>query len=373
MTRLALTLAALVAAAGCASAEKPKPSEARPPSGAVAKTEKEVTVFAGAESASKAGAPPAADVIKAALSEAHARYQVLSEGKNADYIPQLAKVDPKLFGIAVATVDGQIFLEGDAATPFAIESISKVFVLALVMEKLGSEAVLDKVGADATGLPFNSITAIELHDARTVNPLVNAGAMATTGLAPGGTPEEKWGTIRAGLGRFAGHELPLDDAVYASEAKTNQRNQAIAKLLESYERFYAEPAATVDIYTRQCSLAVTAKDLAIMGATLANGGVNPVTKERIMDPANVPEVLAIMATAGLYDTSGTWLYKVGLPAKSGVGGGIIAIVPGRFAIAAFSPPLDAAGNSVRAQRAIEHIAHRLGVNLFASTPAAGKK
>jgi len=222
---------------------------------------------------------------------------------------------------------------------------------------------------NGTGLPFNSIMAIELNDGRPMNPMVNAGAIATTSLAPGANAEERWEFIRGGLSRFAGRELELDAEVYASEAATNQRNQGIARLLLGYGRMYSDPDEATDIYTKQCALNVTAKDMAIMGATLADGGVNPVTRERVMDADRCARVLAVMATAGLYEQSGDWLYEVGLPGKSGVAGGIVTIAPGKGGLGTFSPPLDAAGNSVRGQLVTKFLSEQLGLNLFASKPA----
>jgi glutaminase len=212
--------------------------------------------------------------------------------------------------------------------------------------------------------------AIELNPGRTMNPMVNAGAIATTSLVPGGTHAEKWRFLLDGLSRFAGRALSLDEAVYASEAATNQRNQGIARLLRGYGRMYCDPDEATDLYTRQCAVSVTARDLAVMGATLADGGVNPVTRDRVLDADRCKRVLAVMATAGLYEQSGDWLYEVGLPGKSGVAGGIITIAPGKGGLGTFSPPLDEAGNSVRGQLATRFLSERLGLNLFASAPEA---
>lgn len=314
-----------------------------------------------------AGVAPAApaDPMAAAVDTAWERYRTLDEGKNADYIPALAKVDPHLFGIALVTVDGKIVQKGDVGTRFSIQSISKVFTLASVIETAGAPAVLEKVGVAATGQAFNSIVAIEQHRGQDMNPFVNPGALATTSLVEGQTGEEKWARILAIHEAFAGRALTRDEEVYQSEAATNERNQAIAKLMHAYGRLYFDPAITTDIYTRQCSIAVSASDLAVMAATLANAGRNPVTGVQVVAPDQVARILAVMATAGLYDRSGVWLYEVGLPAKSGVGGGIIAVAPGRFGIAAFSPPLDAAGNSVRAQKSIRDVAAALGAHPYA--------
>jgi glutaminase len=210
--------------------------------------------------------------------------------------------------------------------------------------------------------------AIELNADRTMNPMVNAGAIATTSLAPGDTADAKWRFIREGLSRFAGRELAIDNEVYESEAATNQRNRGIARLLEGYERMYFDALQATDVYTKQCSLLVSATDLAVMGATLADGGVNPLTKERVISAEVAKRLLAVMATAGLYERSGDWLFEVGLPGKSGVGGGIVTISPGKGGLGVFSPPLDEAGNSERAQRVTKYLSEHLGLNLFASQP-----
>lgn len=312
---------------------------------------------------------PEAATVRSLVEQAHGRYARVSDGHVADYIPALAQARPDWFGICVAGVDGGIFSVGEADRPFSIQSMSKPFVFALVCQALGGGQAREKIGVNGTGLPFNSIMAIELNDGRPMNPMVNAGAIATTSLAPGANAEERWEFIRGGLSRFAGRELELDAEVYASEAATNQRNQGIARLLLGYGRMYSDPDEATDIYTKQCALNVTAKDMAIMGATLADGGVNPVTRERVMDADRCARVLAVMATAGLYEQSGDWLYEVGLPGKSGVAGGIVTIAPGKGGLGTFSPPLDAAGNSVRGQLVTKFLSEQLGLNLFASKPA----
>ena len=306
--------------------------------------------------------------IEKALNNAQEKFKDVSEGKNADYIPALAKVPSKLFGIALVTTDGKLYAVGDADSLFSIQSISKVFTMARVIQDQGEQKIEDSVGVDATGQVFNSIVAIEQYRGHQMNPLVNPGAIATTGMISGKTAEEKWATIIATYDDFAGRKLEVNKEVYESEAATNQRNQAIGALMYAYELIKDDSKMVTDVYTKQCSVNVSAKDLAQMAATLANGGRNPISKKQIIDSRHVPGILAVMATAGLYDDSGIWLYHVGLPAKSGVGGGIIAVAPGRFGIAAFSPPLDAAGNSVRAQRAIRSVSDELDANLFASTP-----
>jgi glutaminase len=313
---------------------------------------------------------PGADAIRAALGDAHAKYRDAKGGANASYIPALAQVPSDLFGIAVVTADGQVFEVGDTQYAFAIESISKVFSMALVMGALGAEALHAKVGADPTGLPFNSVIAVELHGGKPLSPLVNAGAMSTVSLLPARDAGERWSKLLAGYSRFAGRPLALIDEVYTSEAATNFHNRGIAWLLYSYGTMYSDPMEACDVYTRQCSVAITARDLATMGATLAAGGVNPISKERIVATANVPHILAEMTMEGLYDASGDWAFNVGLPGKSGVGGGILAVAPGVLAIGAFAPPLDPAGNSVKGALAAQHIANALGLNVYAAGAAS---
>jgi glutaminase len=314
------------------------------------------------------GTLPAAAEVAALVAAAHERYAGVESGRVADYIPALAETPPGLFGICVASVEGGVHAVGDADIPFSIQSISKPFVFALVCEALGFGAARARVGVNATGLPFNSIMAIELNGGRPMNPMVNAGAIATTALVPGASASARWDFIRAGLSAFAGRDLQMDPAVYASEAATNQRNRGIAQLLQSYGHITADPEEATDLYTRQCALAVTARDLAIMGATLADGGVNPVTGARVVEPERCKRVLAVLATAGLYERSGDWLYEIGLPGKSGVSGGIVTIAPGKGGLGTFAPPLDEAGNSLRGQLATRFLSERLGLNLFASHP-----
>lgn len=285
-------------------------------------------------------------------------------GKNADYIPYLASVDPELFSLAIITADGQVYTEGDCDYAFAIESISKVFTLAMVMEHIGPDAVRDKIGDSPTGLPFNSIIALELNNDKPLSPLVNAGAIATVSLVPGESADECFEAILQCQCEFAGRDLAMSAEINASEQSTNAHNRAIAWLLESAGACYSDPVRTVDVYTRQCSTLINCKDLATMGATLVAGGINPLTKRQVMDARYVHYILAEMMMEGLYTASGDWAYEVGLPAKSGVGGGILAVMPGQLAIAAFSPRLDEAGNSIRGQAAVKAAAASLGLNLF---------
>lgn len=311
---------------------------------------------------------PPRSAINAALEEAYDKYKTLEEGKNADYIPALAKVPSKLYGIALVTADGKTYTVGNIDYPFSIQSISKVFTMANVLQEQGEKQIENTVGVDATGQAFNSIVAVEQEKGKEMNPLVNAGAIATTSMIQGETAEGKWNKIIDLYSAFAGRKLQVNEEVYKSESETNQRNQAIAMLMGAYEILKGDPKVATDLYTRQCSVNVNAKDLATMAATLANGGVNPITKRKVIDQKHIKGILAVMATAGLYDDSGKWLFQAGLPAKSGVGGGIIAVVPGKFGIAAFSPPLDKAGNSVRAQKAITDISAKLHASPFDAVP-----
>lgn len=305
------------------------------------------------------------DVLTQALHEAHALFMGDTQGVNADYIPELAKVDPELFGLALVTADGKVFTVGDADHTFTIQSVSKPFTAALVIQEYGDEQVIaEKIGLEATGLPFNSALALELLEARSVNPLVNAGAIAAVSLIPADSPEQRFAIIKGFFESLAGEGLDVVQEVYLSEAATNQSNRAIAYLLHKYGRIYADPMESVDVYTRQCSIGVNTRQLALMGATLANGGVNPVSGGKVLEARFVPKVLALMMTAGFYNESGAWAFEVGLPAKTGVGGGVLAVVPGKMAIVGFSPRLNQAGNSVRAMRAIEYVSERMGLGLF---------
>ncbi len=312
---------------------------------------------------------PSPERVQALVAEAHQRFRNNSEGANSDVYPALAAVPNTLFGICLAGTSGNLFRAGDADYEFAIMSVSKPFVFALVCESVGAEKAREKLGVNSTGLPFNSLAAIEQSDDARTNPMVNSGAIATTSLVPGATVEAKWSFIHEGLSRFAGRTLPLNTEVYKSASETNDRNQSIARLLQSCGRIYLDPSETTDLYTRQCSLNVSAKDLAVMGATLADGGVNPLTRERVIDAGSCRYALAVMATAGLYETSGDWLFDIGLPGKSGIGGGIVAVAPGKAGLGTFAPPLDKAGNSVKGQLVARFLAERLGMNLFVSKPA----
>lgn len=318
-----------------------------------------------ANAQSSPSAAPSGEAIDAALKAAYDAYKGLNEGKNADYIPALAKVPSHYFGIALIGADGKLHEAGDSQQLFSMQSISKPYTMALVMQQSGSKLIEDTVGVDATGQVFNSIAAIEQYRGKEMNPLVNPGAIATVGNVKGATPDEVWKEIITFYSNCAGRPLEVNQEVYKSESDTNQRNRAIGELMSAYERFPMDPDVATDLYTRQCSVNVSARDLALMAATLAFGGYNPVTKRRVLSSAHVPGVLAVMATAGLYDDTGKWLFHCGLPAKSGVGGGIVAVAPGKFGVATFAPPLDEAGNSVRGQRAITDITRALNANPYA--------
>jgi len=309
---------------------------------------------------------PSSETLQHVVNEAHMLFKDDKAGKNADYIPYLASVPSNLFAVVIVTVDGRVFSSGDIDYSFSIQSCSKVFTLAQVMQESGEEDVLKKIGVEPTGLPFNSIVALGLHENQAVNPLVNAGAIASVSMVKAANAGDRWQKILVNQSKFAGESLRLIDEVYKSEADTNFRNRGIAEILFNGEHLFCEPLEACDVYTKQCSIGVTAKQLAVMGATLANGGVNPITQVRCIDANHVPRVLAVMMMAGFYDESGEWAYMAGLPAKTGVGGGIVAVVPGKMAIVGFSPPLNEAGNSVRATKAINYINDQLDLILFGS-------
>jgi len=303
--------------------------------------------------------------IQKVVQEAYMKYKDVDKGKNADYIKALAEVNPKIFGITLVDGEGNVYEYGDTKAEVSIQSISKVFTLALVMSEHGDDFVAEKIGVNATGFAFNSILAIEHHGGSPSNPFVNAGAIATTSWVEAKDSKERWTKIMANMNMFAGRELPFNEIVYKSELNDNKRNQAIAKLLNAYGRMGSDPLEATTVYTKQCSVNVSSHDLAVMSATIANHGINPITKVNVISAKYTPKIMAVMATAGLYDNAGLWLYRTGLPAKSGVGGGIIAVVPGEFGVAVVSPPLDSFGNSVRAQLAIEYIVEKLGLNPYA--------
>lgn len=302
--------------------------------------------------------------IENTLNDAFNKFKDLKEGKNADYIKELANVDPNIFGIALVTAEGAVYTKGDITSMVSIQSISKVFTMAKVIEQEGPQFLQDKIGVNATGLPFNSIVAVEMQKGDKINPLVNPGAIAATSLIRGNDSIAKWKEIQKIQSDFAGRQLSINRPVYISEAGDNLRNQAIAHLLLAYNRMYFDPVQATDLYTKQCALNVNVKDLAVMAATLANGGVNPITKNKVVSQATVMYTLPVMATAGLYENSGIWLFNSGLPAKSGVGGGMLAVCPGKFGIAVISPPLDNSGNSLKAQKVIQYVVEKLKANPY---------
>ena len=312
------------------------------------------------------GTLPSGEFVQQSIEEAHRRYRENHEGEPSRVYPALARVDPDQFGICVVGVSGNVYSVGDCDVGFTIMSVSKPLVFALVCELIGVEEARAKLGANATGYPFNSLVGIERQPDGITNPMVNSGAIATTSLVPGGNHAEKWKFLHDGLSRFAGRELPVNVEILECALDTNFRNRGIARILRSYGSIYSDPDEAVDLYTRQCSLNVTARDLAVMAATLADGGLNPVTKQQVVDASVCHYVLAIMATAGFYETSGDWLYDIGLPGKSGVGGGILAVSPGKGGLGTYSPRLDAAGNSVKGQLAAKFLSQQLGMDLFAS-------
>jgi len=303
--------------------------------------------------------------INRVLKEAYEKYRGDMGGKNADYIKALDIVDSTIFGITFVDMDGTVYEYGDTQKVVSIQSISKVFTAALVMSEHGAKFVQEKIGVNATGAAFNSIIAIEQHGGSALNPFVNAGAIQSTSWVNAKDSKERWIKIKANMSAYAGRNLTLNEPVYTSEVNDNKRNQAISKILDAYGRMGSEPLEATTVYTKQCSLNVNSKDLAVMAATLANHGKNPVTNTQVITSKYTPKIMAIMATAGLYDNAGDWLYDTGAPAKSGVGGGILAIIPGKFGIGIVSPPLDKYGNSVRAQLAAKYIIKELHLNPYA--------
>lgn len=303
--------------------------------------------------------------LQSVVKEAYDKCKELKGGKNADYIPFLAKIDPNLFGITVCLPTGEIIEAGDTDYVFGIESISKVHTAVLILEQYGAEAVMKQIGADATGLPFNSILAILMENDHPSTPLVNAGAISADSMVkPVGDAEAKWQAIVENMTDLCGSELKLLDELYKSESETNYNNRAIAWLLKNYNRIYDDPQMSLDLYTRHCSMGVTTKQLAIAGCTIANRGKNPVTGKQVFNESLMPNIVSLIASVGFYEHTGDWIYTSGIPAKTGVGGGVMGMLPGVFGIAAFAPPLDEAGNSVKAQAAIKYIAHEIGVNVF---------
>lgn len=303
--------------------------------------------------------------LKSLIDEAYEKFKEDKAGKNADYIPYLAHVDSKLFGIAACMPDGEIISAGDSDYIFGIESVSKVMTAILILEQYGADTILHMIGADATGMPFNSVMAILLEKNHPTTPLVNAGAISAVSMVrPVGNSEDKWKAIVDNIERLCGERPRLIEELYKSESVSNFNNRAIAWLLKHYNRIYDDPDMSLDLYTRQCSLGITTRQLAICGATIANSGINPVTKDRVFEKRLAPKITAMLAAVGFYEHTGDWMFTSGLPAKTGVGGGIMGVLPGKFGIAAFAPPLDSSGNSVKAQRALLYIMSRLETGVY---------
>ena len=301
------------------------------------------------------------------MHEAYDMFKDNQDGKNADYIPYLANVDKNLFGISVCLLDGRMIEVGDTRYRFGIESVSKVYTAILVLRQYGAEKLLSMIGADATGLPFNSIIAILLENDHPSTPLVNAGAITACSMVnPMGDADKKWAAIVENITQLSGSAPDLIEELYRSESETNFNNRSIVWLLKNYNRIYDDPDMSLDLYTRQCSLGVTALQLSIAAGTIANGGVNPVTKKEVFDATLAPKITAMIAAVGFYEHTGDWMYTSGIPAKTGVGGGVMGVLPGQFGIAAFAPPLDGSGNSVKAQLAIQYIMNKLELNVFSN-------
>ena len=304
-------------------------------------------------------------LIQEVMEEAYETFKNNNEGANANYIPFLANVPSDLFGIAICLQSGKILKVGDTSFVFGIESVSKVPTAILILKQYGAEKVVQMIGADATGLPFNSIFAILLENDHPSTPLVNAGAIAAGSMVlPAGDNKQKWDAITENIEQLCGSAPVLLEELYKSESETNFNNRAISWLLKNYNRIYDDPMSSLDLYTRQCSLGITAEQLAIMSGTIANDGINPVTGKIIFDSAYASKITSMIASVGFYQHTGDWLYESGLPAKTGVGGGVMGVYPGIFGISAFAPPLDSAGNSVKAQLAIKFIMNKLKLNIF---------
>ena len=304
------------------------------------------------------------------LNQLHQDFADLKDGNVATYIPELAKANPDWFGICLVTCTGTVYVAGDSAQPFTIQSISKPFVYGLALEDQGRQKVLEKIGVEPTGDAFNSIS-LDPGTGRPRNPMINAGAIASAGLIDGRTPASRLKRILDMLSLYAGRELSLDEVVYRSESETGHRNRAIGYMLRNFDILAEDPMPAVELYFQQCSVSVTCRDLGIMAATLANRGVNPVTAKQALRGEYVENVLSVMGSCGMYDYAGEWIYRIGMPAKSGVAGGIIAVLPGHLGIGVFSPRLDARGNSVRGIAVCNEISRHLDLHVF-NRPSVGK-
>ena len=307
------------------------------------------------------------DQIKDAASEAFEQFKSNTDGKNADYIPYLANIDKNLFGISICLLNGEVIELGDSEYRFGIESVSKVHTAILAMRQYGAQKVLEMIGADATGLPFNSIMAILLENDHPSTPLVNSGAIAACSMVkPIGDSKGKWDAIVENITDLCATSPLLIDELYKSETDTNYNNRSIAWLLKNYDRIYDDPDLALDLYTRQCSLGITAKQLSVAAGTIANAGNNPVTKKQVFEAELSPKITSLISTVGFYEHTGDWMYTSGIPAKTGVGGGVMGVFPGLFGISSFAPPLDESGNSAKAQLAINYIMNKLNLNIYSS-------
>ena len=302
--------------------------------------------------------------LQAFLDDLYRKYTTLDEGRLASYIPELTKADPKAFGICIVTTDGKVFSAGDIAQAFTIQSISKVFAYGLALEDHGRDELLEKVGVEPTGDPFNSLIRLDEDSKRPFNPMINAGAIATTSLINGTDPTDKLNRLLAMFERYLGHEVVIDMPTFMSERSTGHRNRAMAHLMLNFDMIGRDIDAALDLYFQQCSVLVNCQDLAMMAATLANQGQQPVTKKQALDADYAKDLLSVMYTCGMYNRAGEWAYRVGIPAKSGVSGGIIAVVPGKAGIATFSPLIDKNGNSLRGLHVFEALSQKYGLHLF---------
>ena len=297
------------------------------------------------------------------LQELQRQFADLDDGEVADYIPELAKANSDWFGICIATTEGHVYEAGDSRQEFTIQSISKPFVYGLALEDNGRADILRKIGVEPTGDAFNSIS-LDPQTGRPANPMINAGAIAAAGQIMGHDDNKKVNRILEMLSTYAGRALTVDETVYQSESETGHRNRAIGYMLRNFNILEEDPTPTLELYFRQCSISVCCRDLAVMGATLANAGKNPVTGERAIRGEYVENVLGVMGSCGMYDYAGEWIYKVGMPAKSGVAGGILAVLPGRLGIGVFSPRLDSRGNSVRGIEVCNRISMDFNLHMF---------
>lgn len=301
--------------------------------------------------------------IKQLIEDIYESHRHLDEGKIADYIPELTRANPDWFGIAITTVDGRQYLVGDTSTEFTIQSVSKPFIYGLALDANGAEAVLRKIDVEPSGEAFNSIS-LRPDTGQPMNPMINAGAIAATGMIPAESAKERFGFIKEKFGEFAGQELELDESVYRSESETGFRNRAIGNLMRNFDILEGEVDPVLEAYFMQCAILVDSQSLSVMGATLANGGINPITGQRVLSPGSVEKVISVMSTCGMYDYSGNWAFEVGIPAKSGVGGGIVGVLPGQLSMAVFSPLLDPNFNSVRGLATFRDLSRKFGLHLF---------